>query len=50
VTATVRIPNPDKPLFPDGLTKARLAGYYERIAARAMQRASRPREGYRPDA
>ena len=29
---TVRIPNPEKPLFPDGLTKAELAAYYERIA------------------
>ena len=32
MTATVRIPNPEKPLFPDGLTKAELAHYYERIA------------------
>ena len=28
----VDIPNPGKPLFPDGLTKAQLARYYERVA------------------
>ncbi|KLL10648.1 non-homologous end-joining DNA ligase [Protofrankia coriariae] len=28
----VRIRRPDKPLFPDGTTKADLAGYYERVA------------------
>jgi bifunctional non-homologous end joining protein LigD len=30
--AGVEIPNPDKPLFPDGTTKRDLADYYERIA------------------
>jgi bifunctional non-homologous end joining protein LigD len=31
--STVRIPNPDKVMFPgDGITKRDLAGYYERIA------------------
>ena len=30
--AAVEISNPDKALFPDGLTKANLARYYERIA------------------
>jgi bifunctional non-homologous end joining protein LigD len=28
----IDIPNPSKPLFPDGLTKAGLAGYYARVA------------------
>jgi bifunctional non-homologous end joining protein LigD len=32
MTPAVAITHPDKPLFPDGLTKAELAGYYERIA------------------
>src|SRR5204863_9730284 len=30
--AAVEISNPDKALFPDGLTKAGLARYYERFA------------------
>jgi bifunctional non-homologous end joining protein LigD len=32
MTAVQDISNPRKPLFPDGLTKADLAGYYERVA------------------
>jgi bifunctional non-homologous end joining protein LigD len=32
VARTVEITRPDKPLFPDGTTKADLAAYYERIA------------------
>jgi bifunctional non-homologous end joining protein LigD len=32
MSAAVEISNPDKALFPDGLTKAELARYYERIA------------------
>jgi bifunctional non-homologous end joining protein LigD len=36
-TTTVEITNPDKVLFPDdGITKADLAGYYERIAERML--------------
>jgi bifunctional non-homologous end joining protein LigD len=29
---TIEISRPDKPLFPDGITKADLARYYERVA------------------
>jgi bifunctional non-homologous end joining protein LigD len=32
MSVAVEISSPDKPLFPDGLTKADLARYYERIA------------------
>jgi bifunctional non-homologous end joining protein LigD len=32
VARSVTIPRPDKPLFPDGTTKADLAGYYETVA------------------
>jgi bifunctional non-homologous end joining protein LigD len=32
MSVAVEISNPDKPLFPDGLTKAELARYYERVA------------------
>jgi DNA primase len=32
MSVAVEISNPDKTLFPDGLTKADLARYYERIA------------------
>ncbi|HYZ79465.1 MAG TPA: hypothetical protein VE596_19050 [Gaiellaceae bacterium] len=32
MSVAVEISNPDKALFPDGLTKAELARYYERIA------------------
>jgi bifunctional non-homologous end joining protein LigD len=32
MSATLGFSNPDKPLFPDGLTKAQLAAYYRRVA------------------
>jgi bifunctional non-homologous end joining protein LigD len=32
MSVAVEISNPDKPLFPDGLSKAELARYYERVA------------------
>ena len=32
MSVAVEISNPDKALFPDGLTKAELGRYYERIA------------------
>ena len=36
----VEISRPDKPLFPSGITKADLAGYYERIAATMLHHIS----------
>jgi bifunctional non-homologous end joining protein LigD len=43
VARKVEIPRPEKPLFPDGTTKAELAGYYERIAPAMLRHlADRP--------
>jgi bifunctional non-homologous end joining protein LigD len=38
---TVEISRPDKPLFPSGITKADLAGYYEQVAATMLRHIAR---------
>jgi bifunctional non-homologous end joining protein LigD len=38
---TVEITRPDKPLFPSGITKADLAGYYEQVAATMLRHIAR---------